>query len=171
MKKIIILMMIVCLSACTNQESNVSTSITNNDDVSEEVVTSAKAYIGQISAMTGNSISLSVGEISIDENDQASETYIYDGSGDTRVASEEELRQESGMMLMIPAGDGEEATQEREKMPIVFTGEVLEFTIPAGAKITNALGKEVSFDQLKTGSLIQLIVNEQTAIVERIILM
>lgn len=72
------------------------------------------------------------------------------------------------------AGDaaaGETGNAPAEKLPIEFTGEVREFTIPAGAKITNALGKEVSFDNVTKGSLVQLIVNETTGVVERVMVM
>ena len=58
-----------------------------------------------------------------------------------------------------------------EQLPIEFTGEVREFTIPAGAKITNAMGKEVSFDNVTEGSLVQLIVNETTGVVESLMVM
>ena len=44
-------------------------------------------------------------------------------------------------------------------------------TIPAGAKITNAMGKEVSFDNVTKGSLVQLIVNETTGVVQQLMVM
>ena len=80
---------------------------------------------------------------------------------------------------MIPApddaaGGGTEGSTEdapAEQLPIEFTGEVREFTIPAGAKITNAMGKEVSFDNVTKGSLVQLIVNETTGVVEHLMVM
>lgn len=46
-----------------------------------------------------------------------------------------------------------------------------EFTVPAGAKITNAMGKEVSFDNVTKGSLVQVIINETTSVVERLMVM
>lgn len=72
------------------------------------------------------------------------------------------------------SGSGEEGSTgdaPAEQLPIEFTGEVREFTIPAGAKITNAIGKEVSFDNVTKGSLVQLIVNETTGVVESLMVM
>lgn len=40
-----------------------------------------------------------------------------------------------------------------------------------GAKITNAMGKEVSFDNVTKGSLVQVIINETTSVVERLMVM
>ena len=69
------------------------------------------------------------------------------------------------------SASGDTTTAPAEQLPIEFTGEVREFTVPAGAKITNTMGKEVSFDQVTKGSLVQLIVNETTGMVERLMVM
>ena len=68
-------------------------------------------------------------------------------------------------------GGAEGSMGDAEQLPIAFTREGREYTIPAGAKITNAMGKEVSLDNVTKGSLVQLIVNESTGVVEHLMVM
>jgi len=80
----------------------------------------------------------------------------------------------SSLTVMIPMTEDPDETEAStgesviEKLPIEFTGEVRDFTIPAGAKIVTGTGEEVSLDSISKGSLIQLIVNETTGIVESV---
>ena len=73
--------------------------------------------------------------------------YYVDENGETRPSDGNDVGAGDGAMIMIPApddaaGGGTEGSTEdapAEQLPIEFTGEVREFTIPAGAKITNAI--------------------------------
>lgn len=138
-----------------------------------------QSYMGQVSDKVGNDITVSLGEIVLDSGDGSGETYYVDENGETRPADGDDAGAGDGATVMIPmpddaVGDGTEGgagEAPAEQLPIEFTGEVREFTIPAGAKITNAMGKEVSFDNVTKGSLVQLIVNESTGVVERLMVM
>ena len=122
----------------------------------------------------GNDITVSLGEIVLDSGGGSGETYYVDENGETHVMDGGDRGAAGDVMIMVPApddvaGDGTEGSTgdaPAEKLPIEFTGEVRDFTIPAGAKITNAMGKEVSFDNVTKGSLVQLILNETTGVVE-----
>lgn len=138
-----------------------------------------QSYMGQVSEKVGNDITVSLGEIVLDSGDGSGETYYVDKNGETRPADGNDVGTGDGATVMIPmpddaAGDrtkGSTGDAPAEQLPIEFTGEVREFTIPAGAKITNATGKEVSFDNVTKGSLVQLIVNESTGVVECLMVM
>lgn len=137
------------------------------------------SYMGQVSDKVGNDITVSLGEIVLDRGDDSGETYYVDENGETHPMDSGDGGATGDVTIMVPvpddaAGDGAEdntGTAPAEQLPIEFTGEVREFTIPAGAKITNALGKEVSFDNVTKGSLVQLIVNETTGVVEHLMVM
>lgn len=152
---------------------------TENSSGSAGDVATIQSYMGQVSDKVGNDITVSLGEIILDSGDGSGETYYVDENGETRPSDGNDVEAGDGAMIMIPApddaaGGGTEGSTEdapAEQLPIEFTGEVREFTIPAGAKITNAMGKEVSFDNVTKGSLVQLIVNETTGVVEHLMVM
>lgn len=190
MKKLIVtavvLALTLVLAACSGSQTNAPGGAENStppqiENSSDSTGDTAKiqSYMGQVSDKVGNDISVSLGEIVLDGNDGASETYYVDENGETHVMDGGDTDATGDVTLMIPvpddaAGDGtEDSTGDApaEQLPIAFTGEVREFTIPAGAKITNALGKEISFDNVTKGSLVQLIVNETTGVVESLMVM
>lgn len=151
------------LTACSGQQPqspaespSTAPAQTETASGSAEETAAIQSYMGQVSDKVGNDITVSLGEIVLDSGDGAGEVTI---------------------MVPMPedaAGEGGEdspADAPAEQLPIEFTGEVREFTIPAGAKITNAMGKEVSFDNVTKGSLVQLIVNETTGVVEHLMVM
>lgn len=152
---------------------------TENSSGSAGDVATIQSYMGQVSDKVGNDITVSLGEIVLDSGDGSGETYYVDENGETRPADGNDTGAGDGATIMIPmpddaAGEGAEGNTgdaPAEQLPIEFTGEVREFTIPAGAKITNAMGKEVSFDNVTKGSLVQLIVNETTGVVESLMVM
>lgn len=141
--------------------------------------TKIQSYMGQVSEKVGNDITVSLGEIVLDSSDVSGETYYVDENGQTRPMDDSDDSDAGDVTIMIPMpedAEGEEtegATGEAlpEQLPIEFTGEVRDFTIPAGAKITNATGKEISFDSVKKGSLVQLVVDETTGVVESLMVM
>ena len=155
------------LTACSGQQSqspagSPSTAPAQTETASGSTVETAtiQSYMGQVSDKVGNDITVSLGEIVLDSGDGAGETYYVDENGETHAM-------EGGS----EGGEDSPADAPAEQLPIEFTGEVREFTIPAGAKITNAMGKEVSFDNVTKGSLVQLIVNETTGVVEHLMVM
>lgn len=150
----------------------------NSSDSAGDVAT-IQSYMGQVSDKVGNDITVSLGEIVLDSGDGSGETYYVDENGETRPMDGDDSGNAGDVTIMIPAPDdaagegaeGNTGDAPAEQLPIEFTGEVREFTIPAGAKITNAMGKEVSFDNVTKGSLVQLIVNETTGVVESLMVM
>lgn len=190
MKKLIVtalaLTLTFALAACSggqtkapNGAGSSAPTQTENSSGSAGDAATIQSYMGQVSDKVGNDITVSLGEIVLDSGDGSGETYYVDENGETRPADGNDAGAGDGAMIMIPmpddaAGDGTEgsaADAPAEQLPIEFTGEVREFTIPAGAKITNAMGKEVSFDNVTKGSLVQLIVNETTGVVESLMVM
>ena len=152
---------------------------TENSSGSAGDVATIQSYMGQVSDKVGNDITVSLGEIVLDSGDSSGETYYVDENGETRPMDGGDNGNAGDVTIMIPAPDdatgegaeGNTGDAPAEQLPIEFTGEVREFTIPAGAKITNAMGKEVSFDNVTKGSLVQLILNETTGVVESLMVM
>lgn len=174
------------LTACSGQQpqspaESPSTAPAQTETASGSTVETAaiQSYMGQVSDKVGNDITVSLGEIVLDSGDRAGETYYVDENSETHAMEGGSEGGAGELTIMAPmpedaAGEGGEdnpADAPAEQLPIEFTGEVREFTIPAGAKITNAMGKEVSFDNVTKGSLVQLIVNETTGVVEHLMVM
>lgn len=172
------------LSACSSGEAKApdgaESSAPAQTAASSEDAATILSYMGQVSDKVGNDITVSLGEIVLDSGEGSGESYYVDENGETHPMDDSEGSSTGGeVTIMVPmpddaAGDGAEGSAGNapaEQLPIEFTGEVREFTIPAGAKITNAMGKEVSFDNVTKGSLVQLIVNETTGVVEQLMVM
>lgn len=190
MKKLIVtaavLTLAFALTACSGEQTKApgeaessAPAQTESSSGSAGDTATIQSYMGQVSDKVGNDITVSLGEIVLDSGDGAGETYYVDENGETRPMDGGDDGAAGNVTIMVPvpddaAGDGaEDSTGDApaEQLPIEFTGEVREFTIPAGAKITNAMGKEVSFDNVAKGSLVQLIVNETTGVVESLMVM
>ena len=153
------------------QEKNQSEKVsTTQSPISE------KKLFGQVSDIVGNDITLSLATF-VDKGDEGGgESMIVDENGQMRPANESDKPSEGGEMIMIPMPDGEGDDSDGdsqagaiEKLPIEYTGETKELTIPAGAKITNLSGKEVSFDKIKKGTLLQVTVDESNDIVQKVV--
>ena len=154
---------------------------TENSSGSAGDVATIQSYMGQVSDKVGNDITVSLGEIVLDSSEGSGEAVYVDENGnqEIRPIDEDAFSGENTMTVVVPmpedagegGSDGSTGDAPAEQLPIEFTGEVREFTIPAGAKITNAMGKEVSFDNVTKGSLVQLIVNETTGVVEHLMVM
>lgn len=189
MKKLIVtavaLTMTFALAACSAGQTKVpeetgSTTPAQNENssVSAENTATIQSYMGQVSNKVGNDITVSLGELVLDDSDGSSESYYVDENGEMHPMDDRTNGSSGGeLMIMVPVpddatdGGAEGSMGDAEQLPIAFTGEVREFTIPAGAKITNAMGKEVSLDNVTKGSLVQLIVNESTGVVEHLMVM
>lgn len=172
MKKMIMMLITVTLalslSACNERVESKSPA----ENSLQDETASIKAVMGQVSGKVGNDITLSLGNLIIENEVGAGQTMMVDENGN-KVPVDGDLGDAAGgLTLMIPMpGDGDsksEAIGEIEKLPIEFTGEVREYTIPAGAKILNAAGKEVTMDSITKGSLVQLIINETSGVVETV---
>lgn len=190
MKKLIIIVISLtlafALSACSGGQSETPDKTGNSVPVQSETSSdpegekaAVQSYMGQVSDKVGNDITVSLGEIILDGDDGSGETYYVDENGETHPSDGSDFDAGSAVTIFVPTPDdaaGEDtessgSSAPAEQLPIEFTGEVREFTIPAGAKITNAMGKEVSFDNVTKGSLVQLIVNETTGVVEHLMVM
>lgn len=190
MKKLIVttlaLTLTFSLAGCSKEQTktpyeagNSAPTQTENPSGSAGDAATIQSYMGQVSDKVGNNITVSLGEIVLDNGDGSGETYYVDENGESRPSDGNDVGTGDGATIMIPMPDdaaGAEAENNTgsapaEQLPIEFTGEVREFTIPAGAKITNAMGKEISFDNVTKGSLVQLIVNETTGVVESLMVM
>ena len=176
--------LIFALAACSGGQTGTESSDTaNTENASDAAENTAKfkSYMGQVSDKIGNDITVSLGEIVVDSSEGSGEAVYVDENGnqEIRPIDEDAFSGEDTTTIIVPmpedagadGAEGSTADAPAEQLPIEFTGEVREFTIPAGAKITNAMGKEVSFDNVSKGSLVQLIVNETTGVVERLMVM
>lgn len=181
-----VLTLAFALTACSGSQTSASNEVGSSSSAPSESSSSTaentaeiQSYMGQVSDKVGNDITVSLGEIVLDSEEGSGETYYVDENGETHTMDSDDLGAGDGVTIMVPmpedaAGDGaEDSTGDApaEQLPIAFTGEVREFTIPAGAKITNSMGKEVSLDSVTKGSLVQLIVNETTGVVETLMVM
>lgn len=180
-----VLSLILALTACSGAQTppaetgSSAPAQTDDSAASAGEAATIQSYMGQVSDKVGNDITVSLGEIVLDSGEGSGETYYVDENGETRPMDNNDAGNGDGVTIMVPvpedaAGEGSEGAAgdaPAEQLPIEFTGEVREFTIPAGAKIINAMGKEVSFDNVTKGSLVQLIVNETTGVVESLMVM
>lgn len=189
MKKLIVtavaLTMTLALAACSGEQTKVpeetgssAPAQNENSSASAENTATIQSYMGQVSNKVGNDITVSLGELVLDDSDGSGESYYVDENGEMHPMDNSADTGSGGeLTIMVPVPDdaaaegAEDNIGEAEQLPIAFTGEVREFTIPAGAKITNAMGKEVSLDNVTKGSLVQLIVNESTGVVEHLMVM
>lgn len=178
----------LALAACSRGQTKVpdgagssAPTLAENSSGSAGDTAAIQSYMGQVSDKVGNDITVSLGEIVLDGSEGSGEAVYVDENGnqEIRPIDDDAFSGENTLTVVVPmpenagegGSDGSAGDAPAEQLPIEFTGEVREFTIPAGAKITNAAGKEVSFDNVTKGSLVQLIVNENTGIVERLMVM
>lgn len=176
------------LTACSGGQPSASNAAESADSAPSESSSSTaentaeiQTYMGQVSDKVGNDITVRLGEIVLDSSEDSGEVAYVDENGnqEIRPRDEDAFAGENAMTIVVPmpedaSGEGAESgtgDAPAEQLPIAFTGEVREFTIPAGAKITNSMGKEVSLDNVTKGSLVQLIVNETTGVVETLMVM
>lgn len=177
-----VLMLAFVLAACSGGSAEGPDAAENTASVRQESTEDGakiKSYMGQVSDKIGNDITVSLGELILEGGDDGGAAYYVDENGAPHLMEEGEFNAENAVTIMVPmpedaAGEGTDSGAGEgpaERLPIEFTGEVREFTIPAGAKITNAMGKELGLDSVVTGSLVQLIVNETTGVVEHLMVM
>ncbi|GMQ61484.1 hypothetical protein [Vallitalea maricola] len=180
MKKIILMAvaatLVLTLAACSNGANNSSKPNPQPESSQGEQEQTAKiqTYIGEVKDKVGNDITLSVGNLILENENGDGQGMMIDENGN-QVPIEGGIGDNAGgQTIMIPAPDDGGADgnstdgSEIEKLPIEFTGEVRDFTIPAGAKVINAMGKETTLDSIKKGSLVQLIINETSGVVESV---
>lgn len=182
MKKVILLLvagtLALSLVACTGETNNVK-DLNSTPDLSQsekQETASIKTYMGQISGKLGNEITLSIGKLILENDSGDNQTMMIDENGNQIPVEGGFGGDADGDIVMIPMPDdsGDEADGnaagggEIEKLPIEFTGEIKEFIIPAGANIVNVLGRETTLDSIKVGSLVQIIINETSGVVESI---
>lgn len=180
MKKIILMVattLTLSLVACSGKTDSVKgpspTPMTSQPENQENA--KILTYLGEVSGKVGNDITLSIGKLILENEGGDSQSYMVDENGN-QVPVEGDMGDNAGgetIMIPMPEDTGvdegdSEGGGEIEKLPIEFTGEVREFSIPAGAKIVNAAGKETTLDSIKKGSLVQLIWNETSGVVESV---
>lgn len=180
MKKIILMAVAATLAlslvACSRETNNAKDSNPTPDSsqsTSQETA-SIKTYMGEISGKVGNDITLSIGKLILENDGGEGQTMMVDENGNQVPVDGDMGDDAGGQTIMIPMPDDAGAEDDGnaagggkiEKPPIEFTGEVRNFTIPAGAKIFNVAGKETTLESIKKGSLVQLVVNDSTGAVE-----
>lgn len=172
MKKITLLavatILTLSLAACSTN-THTDTSALNKAEPPKMQV-----YMGQVKDIVGNDVTLSLGNLMIENDGGDNQAMMVDENGN-QIPVEGDISPDPGsQMVLIPMPDDSENSGdtteggEIEKLPIEFTGDVRDFTIPAGAKILNGVGKEITLDSVKKGSLVQLIINESSGVVESV---
>lgn len=59
-------------------------------------------------------------------------------------------------------GTGDQAASSAPQMELEYTGEVLDYTIPAGISILNIFGEEVTMNELTKETIVMLMVDTST---------
>ena len=155
---------------CTTQnDDNASQGNDTNESINDgESEVEMTINFGEVSQIVGNEITVSIGK-----ND------LFGNSGavgeDSLVEQGDDASEEAPAIGMVPPimGDAEAPVGESglgEALDIEYTGETLDITIPAGTQITNMFGEEIDFSSLEKGSLIEVYINSETSIVEKVIL-
>lgn len=184
-------------SACAadvDQAASVKPDTTNTikaqtTEGTQQETSKIKIFVGSVSNKIGNDLTVSLGEFVMDKGSGDQQVMRVDENGVQTLVDGASTENEGGVVFMMPMPDGDAASEGSaggsgdpsggesasngpiDKMPIEFTGEVKDFTIPAGASIVNAMGQEITLDQIVQGSIVQLIVDEATGVVERILVM
>jgi len=191
MKKMILMMvtatMVLSLTACAGKTENTKNAQGINEAIptteisqsENQEVTKIQTYMGEVKDKVGNNITLSLGNFILENDGEAGQAMMVDENGNQVPVDGDLGDGGDGQVIMIPMpedsdeeGDANASgDSEIEKLPIEFTGEVKDFVIPAGAKIVNAMGNEITLDSIAKGSLIQLIVNESSGVVETIMVL
>ncbi|MBN2795598.1 MAG: hypothetical protein JXR88_09345 [Clostridia bacterium] len=181
MKKFLLMTMTTILAfsmvACGSQNDSATNSQTKSDATQTESQETEKfqTYMGLVKDKLGNELTVSLGKLIIENDNGDGQGMMIDENGNQVPIDGDMGNDAGGQTIMIPVPDdnsGDENStdgNEIEKLPIEFTGEVRAFTIPAGAKIVNAMGKETTLDSIKNGSLIQIIMNETKGTINSII--
>lgn len=168
----------IALSACSQSSQNKGDQDVKVDHAQDLVQETEvfQTYLGMVSEKIGNEITLSLGELILDNDSEAGQAMMIDEHGN-QVPVDSSLigdSAENSIIIMAPEDKNHDGNEERisneiEKLPIAFTGEVKSFSIPAGTKIINGVGKEVPLDLVIKGSLIQIIVNEPSGRIESLL--
>lgn len=191
MKKIITLILfcaVACaLAACSQsqQPSPEGTSSTppTASDVSPEATdcenatsASVQTVYGKITQVVGNNISLSLGNLPQDglvkgNEDTVEQTITMEDAIarglDVEENSANDLPAGSQIFMVAPSdgesdGTGDQAASSAPQMELEYTGEVLDYTIPAGISILNIFGEEVTMNELTKGTIVMLMVDTST---------
>lgn len=154
MKKLFILftaaVLALCFVGCGGQTG--STSQPETESQSTPVVTTY--YFGKISAVAGNEIEMNL----------AKEPEMPD-------QPQTEQKDEDGMMAAVTmtpsmeAGTGE-GGGAANRVEVEYTGEIKTFIIPAGLPIKDAMGNEKQLSDIKNGSIMNILVDENENITE-----
>ena len=192
MKKIILMAsamgLALSLIACTGNSDTSSVpkatpkTTPNSSQRENQESSNMRTYMGQVKDKVGNDLTLSIGNF-ISENDGGdNQIMINDENGNPIIIEggiENIMEKIPGAQIQaIPMPDDEGGDDsgntsgggEMEKLPIEFTGEVRDFTIPAGAKIINTMGKETTLDSIEKGSMVQLVIDESNGVVESVMM-
>lgn len=163
---IVSLSLLLSLAACTPaapekkpEESSASSGMENEEDFSSNSTTNTAVY-GKISGIAGNELELSLAkdpyaDLLPGSDVQGVETAI---PGAKVHISEE-----------VGAAGGAAGDDTAPKMKLEYTGENESYTIPAGVKITGKNGGEAQLADLKKGSVLTLLM-ENDRITEIMIL-
>ena len=147
------------------EDSSNSSSQAEDANGDEEPVVST-THFGEVSAIVGNEITLSIGKNDLFGGDDALGGDFTTEEGDDAVT-------DIPAVGMVPAITGETGAIGEsglgEGMDIEYTGETLDIVIPAGTEITNMFGEVVDFTSIKKGSIVETYINSETMLVEKVI--
>lgn len=181
---LILLCVVACsLTACSqSQQSSSQVSATTPPMASPEAsapTASVQTVYGKITQITGNYMWLSLGNLPQDglvqgSNDTVEQTFTMEDAIarglDIDESSAKDLPVGSQVFMVAPAEDesgsadstGGETASSVPQMELEYTGEVLDYTIPAGISILNLFGEEVTMNELTKGTIVMLTVDSST---------
>lgn len=140
---------------------------------------SVQTVYGKITQVVGNNISLSLGNLPQDgfvkgDNDTVEQTITMEDAIARGLDVDENPANDlpaGSQIFMVAPSEGEsdgadesgsQAASNVPQMELEYTGEVLDYTIPAGISILNIFGEEVTMNELTKGAIVALTVDSTT---------
>lgn len=151
MKKLLIMILcvitVISLAACNKTSTNDGMKTAGGPPEGAAELTS-EAYIGKVTAVTGNEVTIDLAELPEDED-------AVNASGDA--ADGDDGPDSVAAAPVVPLiGQGGPASQG-PKIELKYTGESKSAVIPAGATIFDIqTGKEVKMTSIKKGSVVEM---------------
>lgn len=160
MKKLLTLIMAGCialsLAACTSGKAPSSNPVngSSGSTQNQDKPLSVKSHMGKVTSVAGNEV-----EINLVKEPEMPETPESD------VKLEGEI---SAAIVMTPSvgADATGGGGAAQRSEIELTGEIKAFVIPAGMPVKDAMGNEKQLSDIKKGSLLNVMVDEDGNVTE-----
>lgn len=163
----ILVLVVTITAACSSTDAKnqnqtpEATQQAENETQSNEQAVESQMYFGKVKQIIGNEVTLELAENPLDdyEDESGANDTAENGSGDMAAVE---------MTEALPAGSAADTPVE-EHMELTYTGEEMNFTIPAGVQIYSlSHGQYVQLSSLQKGSVLSITVQGDSNVVSEV---